>query len=434
MNKTTEKKLFQLNLSSILLILVIALVPRFFCASVEISIWPDSNAYLNSTQALLTGQYQNFYVERTPGYPLFLASIITVLKFLGYSANPELLKNTVAIVQALLGAATALLCAEISIRVFNNAKWALAAGIICALSPNLIFYEHSVLTESLYGFLMTLYCLSLFWVNTGSKTWLAVVTSIIASLTLWTRHIALVAVIISAISFWLHKKQKLLITYAAIVFLAVGSWVGYHIQHHNIVAFSAGSGLNQLYKVVDFVDYKSSLQSDFKKLLWQRRQIHPPQRTYEAVNDVHVLHTVAEKQEPNPRPYYQIYLADDQAAAQIVKETVFKKPVAYVMSTLRQYYQLLVPGTQWDPHSLYWAPVFLLAIIGFGLLLKQQPKVNWLKTPGILVGFIVTSHLLLYPWMTVCVPRYRIPLEPLLVVFAVYGTRRLWQTHQALKE
>jgi hypothetical protein len=104
------------------------------------AVFNDSIQYLSTSQDHL---FQDPF--RPAGYPLFLRIIRYVI--------PEL--SAVVVVQHLLGLATAALLYAAVWRLTSR-KWlsALPAGLV-ALSGDQILLEHSILTESLYTFLVT---------------------------------------------------------------------------------------------------------------------------------------------------------------------------------------------------------------------------------------------------------------------------------------
>ena len=402
------KKTLETPLCILIIVFLGALVVRFVCSSTPASITPDSNAFMEAAQALFTQQWWQFRAERIPGYPLFLVLIISLLQAVGMKMlTLATLANTVVLFQSLLGCLTALLACETTQRLLKNPTLSLLAGLACALSPDLILSEHAVLTESLYAFLLALYAFAL--VSYSGRG----VLGAISVLLVWTRHVAIVVAAVTALYFWFSRQKQALCVYSALVLLAIGSWAMFQYQAHGFWGYSAGSGLNQLYKTVGFVDYQSPLEANFKQLLWQRVQLHPPRRLYEAVNDVHVIHAGQQLQR-----YDQIYLADDRAAARIAQEAILKQPVRYVFVTVRQLAELLLTGTDWDPQMLYWSPLLLLSLLGMALAMRSLQSLN---TPLGVIACITAGQFLLYPWMTVCVARYRIPLEPLVIILAAHG-------------
>jgi 4-amino-4-deoxy-L-arabinose transferase-like glycosyltransferase len=86
----------------------------------------------------------------TPGYPLFIASLMSI-----HPDNPRVSYLLILNVQAVLGAITVLIMYIIGL-LFLPAWAAIAAGLLAALSPHLIVMCGYVLTETLFTFLFTL--------------------------------------------------------------------------------------------------------------------------------------------------------------------------------------------------------------------------------------------------------------------------------------
>lgn len=82
-----------------------------------------------------------------PGYPVFLAALLTIL---GESLR------AIALVQAALGAALAVVAASLAARLFRDWRAGLAAGLLVALYGPLIYLEVSLFAEGLFTFLLLL--------------------------------------------------------------------------------------------------------------------------------------------------------------------------------------------------------------------------------------------------------------------------------------
>jgi 4-amino-4-deoxy-L-arabinose transferase-like glycosyltransferase len=85
--------------------------------------------------------------NRPPGYPMFLYPFIIISN----SLNDFVGKVTMA--QALLGSCTVVLLYVMG-RLALSIGWAMAAGLLTALSPHLIALDHYILSESLFTFVI----------------------------------------------------------------------------------------------------------------------------------------------------------------------------------------------------------------------------------------------------------------------------------------
>ena len=139
------------------IIFIAALLLRFaYIASLEIDnpIRADAfnyftlayNVVVNGTYSLSTSEPFMSTTYVTPGYPLFLASILSL------SEGIEFFYWAVLIVQGLLSSLSAVIAFCLSGR-FMNRYFSFAAGICVAFSPHLNVFSGYVLTETLFTFL-----------------------------------------------------------------------------------------------------------------------------------------------------------------------------------------------------------------------------------------------------------------------------------------
>lgn len=425
---------FQLSARQLIIILVVAMIIRFFCAGMPPLITVDSKAYYTCAMALLSGDLGSFYVERTPGYPLILMLVMALTQ----ETSPEALTQPLLILQSILGCLSALLAGDIFYRLFQNRLWAVSVGILCAVSPALLHYEHAFLTEAVYTFSLLLYVRLLVgcWQNRNSpqppNMLACMVLGLLTGWLMWIKPIAM-AVGFGTILFLVLIRpqinpqhfQKIAIGYLAGWMLLVVPWISFNWVTHQTITFAASSGANQLYKTIDWVDWKSPQEAEYKTLLLQRYPVQPKEKSYRAVNDAHVIMYERDRQ---VKGYSEIYLAHDNAARNISNEVILNHPVQYLVITLQEFFKFVTQplGDAVDIGHIVWQAVFLFSLIGMALLLLT-PSISLLQRfPMILAGM----HWVLYPLLTISDPRYRVPLEPLFMMIAVYGAMRLWATYQ----
>ena len=104
--------------------------------------WPNTPAGLPTPDAL-----------RAPGYPLLLSFFVD-------TTNNTIAIDKVLLLQALLGVLTLIIYLQL-FRQFMTSGWALAAGLITAISPHLINASVYLLSESLFTFLLASHLLTL---------------------------------------------------------------------------------------------------------------------------------------------------------------------------------------------------------------------------------------------------------------------------------
>jgi hypothetical protein len=104
--------------------------------------YPDSESYLEFGRMIAAGNLDGYWGARTPVYPLLLVLL---------RSDPW----AVWIAQSICGVATAWLVTRALVGVTGHRGIALAGGLLVAVSPNLLFFEPSLLTESLSTLLLT---------------------------------------------------------------------------------------------------------------------------------------------------------------------------------------------------------------------------------------------------------------------------------------
>ncbi len=126
----------------------------------------DSLAYHEAALGVLAGEWPGEHVfYQDPLYPYFLAGLYRVFG----PGSPGVL-----LAQALLGAATVLLVYRVARRLFGPRE-ALLAGAVAAVYPVFLFYDALLLKVSLSLFLLTLALDLLLWADAGggARAWLS---------------------------------------------------------------------------------------------------------------------------------------------------------------------------------------------------------------------------------------------------------------------
>lgn len=145
----------------------------------------DSHLYAGLAESLYRGQgfsihgHPTAYV--TPGYPLFLATLYAA----GIS-DPL----GVGLVQALLGGVTCVLVGRIADLV-GGPRAALWAGLIGAVYPHFIFWTGYVLTETLFVFFVVVSLLNLAWLPVRLSVFRAVGCGLLLGVTALVRPVIL---------------------------------------------------------------------------------------------------------------------------------------------------------------------------------------------------------------------------------------------------
>ncbi|MFN8522987.1 MAG: glycosyltransferase family 39 protein [Chloroflexota bacterium] len=133
------------DLVAVVVIIVVALAIRAaFVFRVPVYVTKDSLEYVEPALKLIAGGGLDLPQRRTPAYPVFMAASFALI-------GKDLL--SVAIAQHLLGVGTAVAAFAIG-RLAYGRLAGLVAGLLTALAAPLIIYEHYLITEALFAFLL----------------------------------------------------------------------------------------------------------------------------------------------------------------------------------------------------------------------------------------------------------------------------------------
>lgn len=173
---------------------------------------------------------------RAPGYPFFLAAI--------YVVTPDYFHFQAArIIQALLIAILAPLSAAFAYKFNSSYKTVLITGIFSALYPILLFYPIGLASENLYILLGILTLLvTLLSVEKNNIGW-TIIAAILGGLTLLTRSIFAIYIILAGI--WIARSRKTKRVFGLyFILIAIGICVPWAIRNSfimNKVAFVENS-------------------------------------------------------------------------------------------------------------------------------------------------------------------------------------------------
>ena len=201
------------------------------CLAFRIAIWfsykpivyNDTVLYAQLASSILNLDFSHYLGERTPGYPLLL-----LLSGLNY--------QIVWLWQAIFGVLISLMLFLITLHQTERSGLALAVGLSYTLSVNQLFFEASILTETLSTFLLIA---SLFlivigeqkWAKKGVNYWLVI--GIVVSVAILTRPIMLALVplylVLLAWRTWRRKMRfaegaMQVMSFIGPVFLVVFGW------------------------------------------------------------------------------------------------------------------------------------------------------------------------------------------------------------------
>lgn len=186
------------------IILVVALVVRlaYVYKMRGVPAYGDWSLYDQFARGLLAGRYpeelEHFWSMLPPGYPLFLAGLYALF---GISCF-----DIVRIAQALLSAGTVWVLFLLGRRLYDRRVGLLAAAVF-ALYPYAVFYPATIMSESLYLFLVALNLHALLWLRerpTQARAW---ATGLIAGAAVLTRPQHLLFVGLAALWLLVYPRR-----------------------------------------------------------------------------------------------------------------------------------------------------------------------------------------------------------------------------------
>jgi hypothetical protein len=104
-----------------------------------INIFPDSITYLNFNKNIFKGEID---LNRTPLYPFFL-------KLVGFFSTNDLYLFNVVFFQSAISYISILYFYKLSLNIYKSRKTAIISSVIYGISPSLISWDCSIMTESL---------------------------------------------------------------------------------------------------------------------------------------------------------------------------------------------------------------------------------------------------------------------------------------------
>ena len=169
-----------------LVILAAAAFKLGFALRIPPFIAKDSQAYFLPAWDLVHGYGFELGLRRTPGYPLFLAGALALV-------GDDL--RGIVLVQHLIGVATAGLAFALGRLTFGTPPAVgrivgVTAGLLAGISAPLVAYEHYLLTETLFAFVVTAMLVCLVWSIRRQRIWLWLLSGVLVGLATMVKPIA----------------------------------------------------------------------------------------------------------------------------------------------------------------------------------------------------------------------------------------------------
>jgi hypothetical protein len=429
-----------LNIRNGLWIFLLALIVRIgyavFFVEAEYLFTEDQGFYAQLAKNLSNNDIFGLMPERTPGYPLFIAVIYT---FIG-----EGVWNVVSI-QVILDSISCVVIALTARSLFIKGFW--IAGILSAINLNMVVLSASLLTDTLFLFLFILFIFSLIqYLHSDKIIWFFLLTLFVSLATLVRAAsyylIPLLIVSLIILRVWkgdtILKITKLISMYLVITVALLGAIHQHNYQQYGSMSFVSQTGGAILEWVIP-ATYQYSGQGSYQ----EGQQLARERLALALQND----QLEALPQNPFESSSYQVDVGKE-IFSEIGILNILKAWV--VGSTIN----LLSPSVAFSPalrsmdHPSFYeskgsgvveklfnyiknsSGFFYLSILAIGAVISTIFTLlaligifkMFLQLPPITVTMLValTGYFLVITGPIIGV-KYRLPIEPLLTLFASYA-------------
>jgi 4-amino-4-deoxy-L-arabinose transferase-like glycosyltransferase len=359
--------------------------------------WNNTALHFLHGKGFLTNT-ENLDPKRPPIYPLFMAA--------NYWLFGEQNFTSVKISQAILGSVTCLGILAIGSLLFNPVIgfW---TGIVCAVYPPLIVYSEILQSETLFIFLLTVFLW--IWILAERKNqWLFYMLAgfLLGLCNLCRGSTLFFPLFILGFAFWIPRIRIQWSKYLALIaisFAVIAPWTWRNYKVYNMFLPIVYGGPEQLwYGTLPLRAQREIGDSEeFKQL-----QVPP------TVKEAEKFYTDMAVQNVLKDPLGYAWLS--------IKKFIFfwYKPVGHELIDQKS----VLLG--WLAMGLHFALIFLFVN---GIILTRFKKEE-LFPLYLTVSYIMMLHTLLLP-----MPRYRLPIEPLMTLFAIAGLGAWEFSHQKRK-
>lgn len=385
--------------------------------------WPDEIYYDSLARRVVSGEGYGSWVARGPLYAFFLAGIYQII-------HPGFL--VVRFLQAFLDSGSALLLLYLGSWFFNK-KTGFIAGILYAIYPYFIYLSGMLASEPLYLFLtflsLTFY---VFFRKTNQRRYLALF-GVGLGLSALCRPVALIYIFpfmlwIGFISFPKRSIVKNSAIFILFVFLPILPWTARnYVVHGDFLLISAGSGLNlYLGNGPDPVFKADRVPDEINNIMLTIPFDDPP--------SLEPFYTEEARQFRRERPNLPNVVDFSIERDALLREKALSYILANPLNFLRNYLKKLF---------LFWSPmketmsknefttlttdiVGIVSFLGifipflFGVLFSVR---DWRKLCPLY--FMIFAMNLGIALLTTTV-RYRIVVDPYLILFAAFGIETGW--------
>ena len=439
------------DLAALTLIGVVAAVLRLaFLYRVPVILTGDSQSHYLPGYDLAFGNQFEPELRRPPGYAFFAAGTILVLG--------EELRGLV-FVQHLLGVLTAMLTYGLGRLTFGRPA-GLVAGLLVALNGALVLSGQSIMTETLFTFLLVGTLLALLLAGRSGRWGWALLAGLGLGAAALTRPVAQALVILVPLAFLVYTRRPWpIVRGTALVGLGCAlvlvPWMVRNLSEHGTLSAAGGLGRSLIARTIKydegyFDQSRPAAEGDLKA---EVRQFIRGQR-----NTIRNSRSVRSTQAGLMKRFTMTQAESDRWMRTVATEAILERPAYYVDGSLRMAWQIVLGKPKEDAYSERWVmrsdkdwveqwesrvdhllapnspaeqagvetaqwlteifqPAALGPILpilaGLGLVLSIV-----VARPALLPGVAGLGILLASAALDGPVPRYRYPLDPLIALLA----------------
>jgi 4-amino-4-deoxy-L-arabinose transferase-like glycosyltransferase len=437
---------------ALLAIGVVALAVRLaFLYRVPVLLTGDSQSHFLPAFDLIHGNTFDPELRRPPGYALFAAGTMLLL-------GEDL--RAITFVQQVLGVATALLAYGLGRVTFGRAS-GLLAGLLVALNGALIVSGQSIMTETLFTFVLLGVLLVLLQAGRSGRYAWALLAGILLGVAALVRPVAQILVLLVPLTFLLYDRRLWPILRGTVlvgvgVLLVMGPWMLRNASEHGTLSAAGGRGRSLIARTIKYDEgfFDDALpEAAPDDLNGQVRQFIRGKR-----NTIRNSRSVRSTQAGLMSQFNLTQAESDRLMRQVALGAIAEHPIYYAVGNLGMSWQIVLGkekedtysdrlvmrrdkdwGEQWEDRldflltqpteteqrsveTAQWlsgifqpatvGPILpILAAIGIGLALA-------VCQPALVPGAAGLLLLLASASLDGPVPRYRYPLDPLLALFA----------------
>lgn len=365
-----------------------------------VTIFPDEERFVASALVLArTGEFwaAGDRAYEMPGTALFYAAIIKMFGF-GH------LIPVARIAQSILLTAQALLIGSIAWRIFHNELSAAVAALITAFYPFFLLYQGLLLSETLFNLLLVSSFACLYWWRDrgGQLDYSLLATCLLFTAATMTKAtLTVLPVILLAVTACLSigwRRASAVFLAASVTFAALMSpwWLRNYAVFNAFVPFSTSSAM-ALYVGNNRNNPKAGIDS----------------RINVEADVVARINTITDER------------ARQRAYSKAATDYIIAEPAAFLDRAIYKFFRFwnIVPNADSYSSNFY----RLISALSFGpvLLLAAFCAVSWLRKGKALVPiYLLIGYFTFVHVVAVASLRYRLPIEPFLIVMASYPIGR----------